>query len=227
MTGLEVLYRELALPGNWQLGSGQRTIWAPRCPKHLDRPGFRDAGSYMGHAIDPVFAVSILDERATPIQARAMERNWNPARLELKYSLPSALITERRAILSYDTFISQWTITHSANISQYYWLVLWTRRPDGIAERRISDIEANPRGASFQESVIDSEGNEKTKWGCALGANFDADSWSVNGAESAGADVTWSATPFLDLMAPGGLPGHLPQHESADGHLFFALAYPF
>lgn len=227
MTGLEVLQRELLLPEEWQLGAGRRVRFTPKSPTQLDQPGFRDEGTFHSFPIAPVFAISLLDPIGREISISASERNWNPARLELLYRLPHAQMRERRVVLSNDAFVSHWAITHTSDVDQRFWMVLWTLRRDGLAGRRISEIDANPQGISFQESAIDRAGQETGRWACALGGSFDADSWSVNSAESAGPELAWSSTPFVDLMAPGGLPGHLPPGRLAAGNLFFALAYPF
>jgi hypothetical protein len=227
MTGLDVLNRELTLPDDWHLGVGQRIRFTPTSPTHLDQPGFRDEGGYLSYPVAPVFAVSLLDRDGREWPMVADERSWNPARIELVYRLPQLFIRERRTILSMDAFVSHWTVTHTSEVTRRFWIVLWTRRPDGVDGRAIGELEANPQGISFQESVLDRSGRERARWGCAIGASFDADSWSVNGAESAGGDLSWSSTPFLDLMAPGGLPGHVPPPHSRPGHLFLALAYPF
>jgi hypothetical protein len=227
MTGLEVLNRELLLPEEWQLGGGRQARHVPKAPLYLNEPGFRDEGTYLGFSIAPVFAVTLLDQHGAALPMCADERNWNPARLELRYRLPQALVTERRTVLSLDAFVSHWTLTHAADVAKRFWIVLWTRRPDGPEGRRLWDIEANPQGISFQESATGPDGRERCRWGCALGASFDADSWSVNRAESAGVALTWETTPFFDAMAPGGLPGHSPGYEPGVGYSFFALAYPF
>ena len=230
MTGLEVVNRELKLPNEWQLGAGRRIVWAPEAPTMLDRPGFRDPGSYLGYPIDPVFAITLLDRDAQVIPLHANERNWTPARLELKYRLPQALITERRTVLSLDTFVCQWTMTHASTLAERFWLVLWTRRPGAERGHTLSDIEANAQGITYQEWAPERAGCDATPWCTAFGASFDADSWSVNGVESEGptpTELAWESTPFYDLMAPGGLPGHLPASESGAGPTYLALAYPF
>ena len=231
MTGLEVLHRELSLRDEWQLGGGQHACWTPSTPTMLDLPGFRDPGSYLGHPVDPVFAVTLLDQNGHKLPLRANKRNWNPARLELKYRLPHTLATERRTVLAHDAFVSHWTITHAEEVAQHLWVVLWTRKPYGSGHRLLTDIEANAQGISFQESLFDGNGQERDRWGCAVGASFDADSWSVNNAELEGGNVRpalqWEHTPFFDLMTPGGLPGHFPAHDAATGASYFALAYPF
>lgn len=224
MSGLEVLRRELALPAEWMLGAGGLVRWHPAHPAQIDRPGFRDAAMVGSAAIEPVFAISLLDPTGRPIELAADSRQWNPARLELKYRLPEVLLTERRTVLSLDAFVSQWTMTHAEPIARHFWIVLWTRRPHRGGESLLSDIEANPQGISFQESRRTEEGD--VRWGCALGANFDADSWSVNGAEPSSGPLCWRNTPLFDLMTPGGLPGHSTGADCGAGEVYFALAYP-
>lgn len=226
MTGLEVLCRELALPDEWQLGGGGRVVFAPQTPVALALPGFRDAGRYLSQPINPVFAVDLLDPFGKHLPLRAAERNWTPARLQLRYQAGELAVIERRTVLSFDALVSRFSLEHSACVAQRYWLVLWTRRPNGMQGRTLADVEANPRGVSFQEAAVDAAGNERARWGCAMGASYDADSWSVDGAESAGLGVDWPSTPFFDLVAPGGLPGHFADSHGGPAHLFFALAYP-
>jgi hypothetical protein len=221
MTGLDVLTRELALPSEWRLGAGAGARYTPLEPANLDRLGFRDEGAYLDRPVHPIFAVTILDREARPLDVRATDRSWNPARLELKYRLPEALLTERRTILSSDVFVSQCVLSHADAVSRYFWLVLWTRRPHRIHGASISDIEANPQGISFQET----QGADRLGW--AIGASFDADSWTVNGSRGLSAPMRWRRSPLYDLMTPGGLPGHFPSTDSGEGDLYFALAYPF
>lgn len=224
MTGWEVLVRELALAGGWQLGGGGAAIYSPPAPSRLDRPGYLDGGYYEGHLVEPVFAISVLDERRRPLSLSASSRHWNPARLELTYNLPHALITERRTVLPSDTFVSQLTLSHCEESSRNFWFVLWTRRPLG-AGRTIAEIDANPQGLSFTET-FDVEGDRTARWGCALGTNFDAESWSVDSTPYPGRDVDWASTPLADQMSASGLPGHFPA-EPREGWLWLALAYPF
>lgn len=224
MTGLDVLKRELAMADEWRLGAGGLIRWTPSCPKQIDSPGFRDPGCYLDHPLNPVFAISVLDRDTRQWPLRAQERNWNPARLELKYRLPQALLIERRAILGLDTFVSHWTMTHSSEVARQFWILLWTHRPDRQSGRRIADLEANPQGISFQEYASDP--TDDARWGWALGSSYDADSWSVVRAESSGPSIHWETSPFFDLMAPGGLPGKFPT-EAGPGQLYLALAYPF
>lgn len=227
MTGLEVLNNELSLANQWQLGAGGRVIWAPPKPRLLDQPGFRDPGTFDGFPIEPIFAITLLDQRGRLIATDAAERKWTPAQLELKYRLPQALITERRTVLATETLLSEWTMSHAFPNAQHYWLVLWTRRPHQCQQRRITEIEANPQGISFQEAVCGPDGRELARWGCALGASFDADSWSVNTTPVVSDGLSWEESPFYELMTPGGLPGHVPANENLSGDIYCALAYPF
>lgn len=223
MTGLEVLRRELRLPAEWRLGAGGLVRFAPSQPALLELGGFRDPGHYLCHSIDPVFAVTLLDRHGRLIETKAVEREWNPSCLELKYRLAETLITERRGVLTLDSFVSQWTFSHVGATSRQFWIVLWTRRPDGLGGRHVTELEANPQGISFQEAA---ESGAEPRWGCALGASFDADSWSINSAAGAPSVLDWRYSPFFDLMAPGGLPGHLRAESSSPSHLYLALAYP-
>lgn len=227
MTGLEVLNSELNLPDQWQLGSGGRVVWAPAKPVFLNQPGFRDPGTFDGFSISPVFAITLLDQKGRQIPIEAVERTWTPAKLELKYRIPQALITERRTTLSTETLLSEWTMSHSASTAQHFWLVLWTRRPHQYAGRCLADIEANPQGISFLETALDETGEELARWGYALGASFDADSWSVNSTANRDDSLAWEDTPFYELMTTGGLPGHVPANENTAGQMYCALAYPF
>ncbi|MFO0947080.1 MAG: hypothetical protein U1D30_14245 [Planctomycetota bacterium] len=226
MTGLEVLSEKLTLPHEWQLGGGGDALWAPVSPARLDYPGFVDPGAFRGEEIGPVFCLTLLDRDGRPIPMRAAERQWNPARLELKYRLPQMLITERRCVLGIDSFVSRWTINHAAPTARRFWIVLWTRRPHGIRGHSLSDVEANPQGISFQETRHQGDGGEQS-WGCCLGANFDADSWSVDSTRCDGGPAEWETSPYYDLMMPGGLPGHVQSLDSPGGDIFLALAYPF
>ncbi|QDU61384.1 hypothetical protein Pan216_22400 [Planctomycetes bacterium Pan216] len=230
MTGLDVLNLELSLPDEWQLGGGRRVVWAPRTPAFLDEPGFRDPGSYLGYPIDPVFGITLLDRDARPIRLERTSREWNPARLEVKYRSPQALVTEQRTVLGLDACVSRWTMSHAAEVSRHYWLVLWTRRPNARDGHRLADIEANPQGISLLETIDRGPDLPSLKWGCALGASFDADSWSVDAIPSSGspsAGLNWEASPFYDLMAPGGLPGHSSRSDNGAGDVYVGLAYPF
>jgi hypothetical protein len=225
MTGWEALTRELALPHEWQLGGGGGAVWAPPAPVDLDRPGFRDEAYVFGRPVAPVFAVSLLDARGrfTPLQAAS--RRWNPARLELEYLNADVRILERRALTGADAFISQFSLSHPFESAREYWLVLWTRRP-ADASSACLDVEANPRGISFLEARRGPGGDEIARWGCALGASLDADSWTVERTAEPGVRLDWPHTPFADQMGRSGLPGAAPRSEPDPGWLWFALAYP-
>ena len=227
MTGWEVVTQELLLESQWQLGAGGRAVWAPPCPTQWSRPGFRDPGIYAGEWLDPVFAITLLDSQGRFLPLHADSRRWTPSCLELKYNRPEVSLTERRAVLSSDVFTSQLALSHEGDSARDFWIVLWTRRKTGPGES-VVDIDANPQGISFLEMRHDTAGNETTRWGCAIGSSFDADSWSVNHASVPGVDLDWPCTPFVQVMNRTGLPGLLPpcfDHEDS-GYLFFALAYP-
>lgn len=225
MTGWEVLREELNLPDEWQLGGGGAALWAPCSVAAVDRPGFIDPGSFGPHALDPVFAVTLLDREGNQLQTVATERSWNPARLELKYRLPQALLLERRAVLESNVFVSRLSLSHGAGGNRRYWFVLWTRRRSGGPDQQVSEIEANARGISFHETR---GGGAAGGFAVALGASFDAENWSVDVAPVTGAPqpASWETSPFLDLMMPGGLPGNSQAASSRDGFVYFALAYP-
>lgn len=222
MTGWEVVTQELSLESQWQLGAGGKAVWAPTCPVHWSRPGFRDAGIYDGQWLDPVFAITLLDSQGRFLPLQSESRRWTPSCLELKYHRPELSVTERRAVLSTDVFTSQLMLSHAGDSARDFWIVLWTRRKscDGQA---VVDIDANPQGISFLET-----GHDASRWGCAIGSSFDADSWSVNHASVAGVDLDWPCTPFVQVMNRTGLPGSLPPgfDQQEEGYLFFALAYP-
>lgn len=232
MTGLEVLGRELSLPNEHRLGGGGRAMWIPPNPTAIDLPGFRDAGRFGNRSLDTVFAVSLLDEHGRFIETKATERNWNPARLELRYRLPEILLIERRTVMSCDAFVSHWTLTHSAEVPKRFWLVVWTRlaAADGM---RFGELDANGRGISIQQTPARRGMSFDQRFGFALGASMESDSWSI----ASGTPTTdfgtstsmagdWPTTPFFERMTPRGLPGCHPERIEETEGLQFALAYP-
>lgn len=225
MTGWEVVTQELAIPSQWQLGGGGRSIWTPPMPRAWRRPGFRDVGYHAGFPMEPVFAVTLLDAQSRFLPIEAHQHRWTPACLELHYSRPEVRVHERRAVLSSDVFVSQWQLSHDGDSARDYWLVLWTRRRVGPGER-VQEVEANPQGISFVEKF---GARSADSLGFAMGSSFDAESWSVSHARVAGIEIDWPSTPFVQVMTRTGLPGLLAptlEQPDAEGYLFLALAYP-
>ncbi len=44
----------------WYLGGGNRLLWTPPFPLHLDRPGAWDFVSYFDLRIDPGYTISVI-----------------------------------------------------------------------------------------------------------------------------------------------------------------------
>jgi hypothetical protein len=143
--------------------------------------------------------------------------------MEIRYAHLDLSVTERRAVLANDVFVSQMALAHAGDSARDFWLVLWTRRPNrgGVS---IVDIDANPQALSFLEC----HEQRKSRFSWALGCHHDADSWSVSHSSVPGPELEWDSSPFVQVMSRGGLPGLLPTptESSTEGYFFGALAYP-
>ena len=72
---LHLLSRE----DKWYLGGGNRLLWAPPFPLHLDTPGFWDEAHYYNYELKPLFTWSVLDADGREIRLRFLRRRWDPS----------------------------------------------------------------------------------------------------------------------------------------------------
>ena len=70
-TGAHSRIEALSRPDKWYLGGLDGVVWAPPFPRWLDRPGFWDVAHLLNQAVEPCFAVALLDDEGREIPLAA------------------------------------------------------------------------------------------------------------------------------------------------------------
>ncbi len=125
----------LARLDKWYLGGLDGVVWAPPFPRWLDRPGFWDAAHLLNRAVEPCFAVALLDgegreiplSAAFPGDAADPERpagsgsgrgsgahpgpRWRPGALAVTWRMPGgAAAEEDRRVRAGGVLESSWRL---------------------------------------------------------------------------------------------------------------------
>ncbi len=98
-------------PGKWFLGGLDGVVWAPPFPRWLDRPGFWDAAHLLNQAVEPCFAVGLLDGEGREIPLSAAESRWRPGALTVNWQTPGgAMAVEERQVRPGGVLESTWKL---------------------------------------------------------------------------------------------------------------------
>ncbi len=193
------------------LGGGNRIVWTPLFPVYLDRPGFWDKASYFNFDFEPVFAVTILDEKGRELKPKFLNRKWTPARLKQTYNLPQKLrFVEEKAVLPEDSLVSQLTFENAGESKQILHVILWTAQ------------ESNPyEGRLFIDNADVLDGNIRfTKFirlrdlplhsiHAGMGMSVQPDSFAIQFSERTANQPNWKLTPFFEKFQNGSLPNEI------------------
>ncbi|MDE2654586.1 MAG: hypothetical protein OXI71_12335 [Gemmatimonadota bacterium] len=101
----------LTRPDKWFLGGLDGVVWAPPFPRWLDRPGFWDAAHLLNQALEPCFAVVLLDGAGREIPLSAAETRWRPGALAVDWQTPGgAMAVEERRVRPGGVLESAWRL---------------------------------------------------------------------------------------------------------------------
>jgi hypothetical protein len=241
MNGNQVL-GYLARDDKWFLGGGKKVIFAPEFPVWLDKPGFWDHACYLDYKVAPIFAVTFLDDKGREIALTHRSHTWQPDHTtnffrNRRYGLD---ISERRALLPWDTLCSSFEISNSLKEEQTFDIIVWScqerfesngvyelesyrHRPDDgtlLWQRRIRerDVPYNPAEPE----------NVNMRFVVALGAHSPAKSHGVVTSDRQPNQPHWRYSPFYEKMGQYGHLGNPAQKEldsNFGGYTYFGLHY--
>ncbi len=193
------------------LGGGNRVVWTPPFPVYLDRPGFWDKASYFNFDFEPVFFVTILDERGRELRPKLRKRQWNPARLQQTYHLPNKLrLSEEKAVLPEDSLVSRWTIQNTGQTRQVLHLILWTAQASNPYEgKRFIDNADVIEGTLRFTKFIRLRDLPLHSIHAGMGLSLPPDSFAIQLSEHTANQPEWKLTPFFEKFRDGTLPNKI------------------
>ncbi len=137
-------------PDKWFLGGLDGVVWAPPFPRWLDRPGFWDAAHLLNQAVEPCFAVALLDREEREIPLAAAETRWRPGALAMNWRTAGAMVAEDRRVRPGGVLESSWTLAGATAATG--------TEPRNAAEGALnatpgSEVLAGTKGASGLQAV--------------------------------------------------------------------------
>jgi len=184
----------------WYLGGGNRLLWAPEFPLHLDTPGFWDKASYYNIEFAPLFTWSLLDEAGREIPLEAGRRNWNPSCLTSSFRSQgharALSVTERKCVLPSNVALSELTVRNTSRKRRILHLVAWTAIESSDAQE-VVDVRQTSSAFTFAK-VVRRKDFPDVRFGC---------SFAIAARGAAAASVVsegrvplpkWELTPFSE-----------------------------
>ncbi|MBN2007781.1 hypothetical protein JW960_00380 [candidate division KSB1 bacterium] len=215
----------------YYLGGGDRVVWAPPFPDHLDRLGFWDHACFMDYKIEPVFTITLLDESLQEIVPKLIDLTWVPSHATHVFQLSEYLqLTEQRALLPTDVLVSDLRFNNTSAKSKTLHVIVWTcqqlkqplctSNPEQIAT--MNSVHSFRNRISWEKNF-----NDQLTAGVALGSNRFATAAIVDASDGNIPRPVWKHTPFYEKMTNDGLPDevHFNPYRHTDGLLYMALHY--
>jgi len=221
------LLPSLTRPDKWYLGGGNKVVWTPTFPLWLETLGFWDKASFYNFDFEPVFTLTLLDERGREIVTRFEGRDWNPSRLIQKYStsVPGLTLIEKKCVLPEDVLASELTAKNDTCELLRLHAVLWTCHetlsPEG--ELLIEDPRCDDGRITFARRI---KGRPRAPYTvhCALGVNTKVHSFAINLSQKTANHPRWAYTPFCDQFTESGLKSQAKfSGIDLDGLVYLAL----
>ena len=229
----------LARPDKWYLGGLDGVVWAPPFPRWLDRPGFWDAAHLLNAAVQPCFAVALLDAESREIPLSAAEPRWRPGALTVNWQTPGGtMANEDRRVLTGGILESSWRLagapaasgTDAAFGSEAsagaavasglgaapHFLVAFTAQPASF----VGGLEPTAVGMRWVRTVTDRAGRELTVEMEICGE--DEPAWRKALPSEGTATPVWAHSPFAE-GGLDGVPGPLPSDDI--GWTWVAVAF--
>ena len=208
----------------WYLGGGNRLLWAPEFPQHLEKPGFWDHAHYYNYPFQPLFTWTILDHEGKELTPQFKSRIWNPAGLTQEFRCGQLSVEETKSVLPSDVALSTVVIKNRSKKPANLHFVVWTAHESKPSSRgnRLSAVKAGGT-ASFVKHLTAS-GRPEMPVACALGFNRPAKSFGAMLSEGSAAKPLWSLTPFVEKFRHGSLGNDKTiSGVTEDGIVFIAL----
>jgi hypothetical protein len=233
MKNINIL-RLLSREDKWYLGGGNRLLWAPPFPLHLDTPGFWDEAHYYNYELKPLFTWTILDENGREIPLKFLKRRWDPSCLEQQYqgriggSETKLRLTEHRAVIPNDVALSVIEVRNPTKKRLRLHFVAWTTQEHFPSKESVwmSDIEHSKGTMSFRK-VLRPSVNPHLEIACAFSLNPPSRSFALNLSQTTALQPDWRQTPWFENLGSAGL-GNKKQLDGMNngGLVYMALHSP-
>jgi hypothetical protein len=218
----------------WYLGGGNRLLWAPPFPLHLDSPGFWDEAHYYNYELKPLFTWTLLDEDGREVKLRFRTRHWDPSTLlqEFEGTHPGTgarlRVYERRAVLANDVAISAIEVKHSTRKRLRLSLIAWTTQEHMPSKEALwlKDVEHTTGMISFTK-VLRPSVDPSLEIACAIAMNQHASSYAIRLSERTVLHPNWRLTPWFGQSDPSVL-GNKTQLDGPtnEGLVYMGLQTP-
>ena len=194
------ILKSLQRDDKWYLGGGNRLLWAPEFPEHLDAPGFWDKASYYNIEFAPMFTWSILDDAGAEVPLGTGRRSWNPSCLESRYrpgGKSGALsVTERKCVLPNNVAVSELTVRNRSRKRRTLILVAWSAIESSDAQEV---LEPRQTSSAFTfAKAVRRQNFPDFRFGCSFGMAGRGVSAACVLSEGKVPPPRWGLTPFGD-----------------------------
>lgn len=198
----------------FSLGGGKMVLWAPEFPLWAERAlGFWDHACFLEHRVEPLFTITLLDERLRPLEFIPTIGDWTPARrLDLGTFKGTGIeVLQERTLTGDDVLVTRLSLTnHHAEPLQLF-AVVWTAQVTGpeatgpwLGQPRIEGGRI-----AFTRRTAGSADAAPAQYAVAIGADRLPRSWAINLSDFAAGRANyprWELTPFSEKMTANGLP---------------------
>jgi len=195
----------LSRADKWYLGGGNRLLWAPEFPAHLDKPGFWDHARYYNYVFQPLFTWTILDQEANELVPRFKARHWNPAALVQEFKCEGLDIEETKCVLPIDVALSTVVLKNKSRKSMKLHFIAWTThesRPSNHGTR-VANLTVGTT-VSFVRHLTAAQ-RPDLPVACSLGISRPVRSFGAILSEGTTVQPHWSLTPFAETFSRSSL----------------------
>ena len=220
---MDDILKYLSRKDKWYVGGGEALVWAPTHPQWLDTLGFWDGAHYYSYEFQPVFTISLLDEKERVLVPKFRSREWNPAFLLQRYDVAGKIdLIEKKALLPNDTFISEVTLKNNSTRARTVHLVMWTGQPVFAyrGKETLSTVTCDGGTISFKRTIVhkDSKGYDLAG---SLGVNRTLSSYSINQSQGVPNLPRWEYTPFYEKFKDGRLPNERKSDDLQESDILY------
>jgi hypothetical protein len=188
----------------WYLGGGNRLLWTPPFPLHLDRPGAWDFVSYFDLRIDPGYTISVVD-RGVPVDFVCVDKLWNPATLRSLFRSGDLEMLEEKALLKEDFLVSRVTLKNNSKEAKELDIVVWTAQQcsDSDSEVDTEIIDVADSGIVFKKRLLKPRRRPYPAY--VILALEGKESHNVSFSERTGNLPNFRLSPFYEKLGNDGL----------------------
>lgn len=201
--GIDVL-KMLERDDKWYLGGGNRLLWTPPFPVHLDNPGAWDFLSYFDMRIDPGYSISAVMD-GVPVDFKCVGRTWNPAVLRSSFSSKDVELIEEKCLSEKDFLVSKVNIRNTSRKQIEMDIIVWTAHhcSENDSETDIESVEPVNEGIVFTKRLT--KPRRKPIEAEVLIALGEMESYNVTFSERTANIPNFRMTPFYEKLNCDGL----------------------